>query len=174
MINVLNILLKKYKEKSALMEQLEKAYAFESSYRKGIEFSPGIKLFAKIYSEDSFWEIDFITQDGELLIKQLDKDTVYFQSFFNGELEIERIVNLRQVHDLKDLKFALTEESFLNSLISIENGNRSFAEMVIFAIQEYRKIFNDYNKFNSFLWEDTGFNCAYELYTYISTDVSKL
>lgn len=167
MINTLNILLKKYKEKTALMDQLEKAYVFEKEYRKGLEFSPGIKLFAKIYGDESLWQINFIAQDGELKIIQLDKNTVLFESFFAGELEIERIVNLRQVKDLKDLKFALTEESFLNSLISIENQNRSFAEMVIFAVQEYRKVFNDYNKYNSFLWEDTGFNCAYELYTYM-------
>jgi hypothetical protein len=167
MINTLNILLKKYKEKTALMEQLEKAYVFEKGYRKGIEFSPDIKLFAKIYGDQSLWQINFIAQDGELNIIQLDKDTVLFESYFAGNLEIERVVNLRQVKDLKDLKFALIENSFLNSLISIENGNRSFAEMVIFAIQEYRKIFNDYNKYNSFLWEDTGFNNAFELYTYI-------
>jgi hypothetical protein len=151
------------------MEQLERAYFFEDGYRKGIEFNSKIKLFAKIYDEEANWEINFICQDGSLEIKQLDQNFVHFKSYFAGELEVDMIINLRQVKDLKELKNELIEKSFLNSLISIENQGRSFAEMIVFAIQEYRKIFNDYNKNNAFLWEDTGFDCAYELYKFLKS-----
>lgn len=169
MLESLNIIFDKYKQSPALMQQLELAYLFEDSYRKGIEFNSSIKLFAKIYDDQGHWEIDFICQDGNLSIKQLDQNHVHFKSYFAGELELDMIINLRQVKDLKELKNELVEKSFLNSLISIENQGRSFAEMIIFAIQEYRKIFNDYNKTNAFLWQNTGFDCAYELYKFLKS-----
>jgi hypothetical protein len=158
---------KLYGANQKIMSCLKEAFEFENSFREGLCFGENMAMIAK--HDNAIWEINFINKNSKLEIQQIDKKLIQARSFNNGVLELDELVDLSSTRDLTQLKTGLMKKSFLKDIISIENNNRSFAELIGFAILEYRKLFNQHTNSYSFLWEGTGFTNAFELYTYLKT-----
>ena len=150
-----------YAKNSTLMRVLKKAYDFEYMYRAGITLGRGYKLYAKIYDNHNSWQIKFTCRHGIFSVKQIDDTILHIESKNLEEQEIERVINLKSKQEIRDLITDLKLMSFV--------GREDLIDKFTHSLHLYRRIFQEYTEMNSFLWEETGFGCAYELYNYLTS-----
>lgn len=179
-----------------LLPTVEKAYSFEEKFKAGFEPASNLHLYGELNSETGLWEIFFefelgrvyflahdtdlnsitiISTPSKLQIEQLKTKSLEInKQELKGSCEdlqksliVSSHVNLKEIKSLKKAKAKFAQDVVL-SCLNFSDSHRMGHEMLVSFIKDYRKMFNAYYKTYSFLWEDSPYKNATDLYRDLS------
>jgi hypothetical protein len=175
-------LLEIYSQKTSILDVLKCAVAQEKHYRKGAFLnSDTVHISAKCDTNTGYWEVCISVDHGNvyytcqdvnannisILSVPSDKYIKDRESLTEAEINHIQIqastaieIDLKDVRTLRKAKDLFKTDYVLKNIPLYHLDHDNAARFLIWHIKAYKKIFMDYIKTYSFLWERTSFKSA--------------
>jgi hypothetical protein len=172
-------LLEIYSKKDSILDVLKCAYLQEVHYSKGAFLnSDTVLIKAKSDERTGLWEVTLEVDHGKVVYTCMDEDANNINIFSMPndkyikdketltEAEIKAIqiqasnsinINLKDVRSLRKAKDLFKYDYVLKHIPLYHLDGDDAARFIIWHIKAYRKVFLDYKKTYSFLWEGTSY-----------------
>ena len=160
---------------------LETAVEIEDSFIDGFKVAENVVLKAFLNDDTSFWNIFIHTPLGNVAFIGMDKNLNNMMIIsqpssaalkdpdkFNEETTAELmeiatkkfLVDVTDAKSLKEAKDYFADDLVLSKMEVEDENVETMADLLIVYIREYRRVFNDYYKTYSFLWDEGPFSNA--------------